>query len=109
MPRQKRTKGPLIPVGELLDSVLSGIHVPEDIELKDKAFLAWDEAAGNAAPHSHPFRFRGSILIVEVDEPAWFTELSMRKTDILNRLERAVGERVVEDIRFEVKKKRRDD
>jgi len=107
--RRKRTKGPLTHVGHLLDSVLSGIQMPEDIELKDTAFLAWEEAAGDAAPHSHPFRFRDSTLIVEVDAPAWLTELSMRKTEILDRLERAVGERVVKDIKFEVKKKRRED
>lgn len=83
--------------------------MPEDIELKGKVFLAWDEAVGDAAPHTNPFRFRGSTLVVEVSEPAWLTELSMRKTDILNRLERAVGERVVKDLRFEVKKKRRED
>jgi predicted nucleic acid-binding Zn ribbon protein len=46
---------------------------------------------------------------VEVDEPAWLTELSMRKGDILNRLERAVGEKVVEDIRFQIKRKRIED
>lgn len=109
MSRKKRTKGPLISVGDLLDSVLTGIQMPEDIALKDKAFLAWEEAAGDAAPHSHPFRFRGSTLIVEVTQSAWINELAMRKTDILNRLERAVGERVVEDIRFEVKKKRPQD
>jgi hypothetical protein len=33
----------------------------------------------------------------------------MRKIDIMNRLERAVGEKVVEDIRFEIKKKRREE
>ena len=88
---------------------MTGLQMPEDIELKGKVFLAWDEAAGDAAPHTNPFRFRGSTLLVEVGEPAWITELSMRKTDILNRLERAVGERVVKDIRFEVKKKRIED
>ena len=109
MSRQKRTKSLLTPVDEVLNSVMTGIQMPRDIELKGNVFLAWDEAAGDAAAHTNPFRFRGSTLIVEVDTPAWLTELSMRKTDLLNRLERAVGERVVEDIRFEVKKKRRED
>jgi predicted nucleic acid-binding Zn ribbon protein len=106
MSRKKRTKGPLTSVSEILSSVMTGLEMPEDIELKGKAFLAWEEAAGDAASHSRPFRFRGSTLIVEVTEPAWINELSMRKTDIVNRLERTVGERVVEDIRFEIKKKR---
>ena len=109
MSRRKRTKSPLIPVNEVIGSVITGLEMPEDIELKGKVFLAWEEAVGEAAAHSNPFRFRGSTLIVEVTEPAWITELTMRKTDILNRLERAVGERVVGDLRFEVKKKRRED
>ena len=109
MSRSKRTKSLLTPVDEVLNSVMTGLQMPEDIELKGRVFLAWDEAAGDAAPHTNPFRFRGSTLLVEVGEPAWITELSMRKMDILNRLERAVGERVVKDIRFEVKKKRVED
>ena len=109
MSRRKRTKGPLTPVNEVLNSVMTGLEMPEDIELKGKVFLAWEEAVGDVAAHTHPFRFRGSTLLVEVDEPAWLTELSMRKTEIVNRLERAVGEKVVEDIRFEIKKKRREE
>jgi len=87
---------------------MTGLEMPADIELKGKAFLAWEEAAGDAAAHSRPFRFRDSTLIVEVTESAWINELSMRKTDIINRLERAVGERVVKELRFEVKKKRKE-
>ncbi len=109
MSRRKRTKGPLTSVSEVLNSVMTGLQMPADIELKGNVFLAWEEVVGDAASHTRPFRFRGSTLIVEVDEPAWLTELSMRKGDILNRLERAVGERVVEDIRFQIKRKRIED
>jgi len=109
MSRRKRAKGPLTSVNEVLNSVMTGLEMPEDIELKGKVFLAWEEAVGDAASHTNPFRFRDSTLIVEVDGPAWLTELSMRKTDIMNRLERAVGERVVEDIRFQMKRKRIED
>lgn len=108
MSRQKRIKSPLTHVNEVLGSVMTGLEMSEDIELKGKVFLAWEEAVGEAASHSNPFRFRGSTLIVEVTDSAWINELSMRKTDIINRLERAVGEKVVEDIRFEVKKKRKE-
>jgi len=109
MSRRKGTKSPLTPVSDVLNSVMTGLEIPGDVELKGKVFLAWEEAVGDAAPHTNPFRFRGSTLIVEVNEPAWINELSMRKTDILNRLERAVGKRVVEEIRFEVRRKRIED
>jgi len=109
MSRRKKAKSSLTPVNEVLGPVISSLQMPVDLELKGKAFLAWDEATGDAAPHSNPFRFRGSTLIVEVVEPAWINELSMRKNDILNRLERSLGKRVVEDIKFEVKRKRREE
>ena len=109
MSRRQRKKSPLTPVNDVLGSLMTKLHMPADIELKGKVFLVWEEAVGDGAPYSNPFRFRGDTLIVEVTDPAWINELSMRKTDILNRLERAVGERVVEDLRFEVKKKRRED
>ncbi len=109
MSRKKRPKSSLTSVSDVLSSVMTGLHMPDDIENKGKAFLAWDEVVGEAALHARPFRFRGSTLLVEVTEPAWLTELSMRKTDILQRLEREVGEKVVQDIRFEIKKKRKED
>jgi len=109
MVRNKRTKGSLTSINETLGSVMAKLQMPGDIEAKGKVFFAWEEAVGDAAAYAEPFRFRGSTLIVEVTELVWINELSMRKTDILNRLERAVGERVVEDLKFEVKKKRPQD
>ena len=106
MAKQKRKKGPLSPVNEVLSSLMAKLQMPGDIEAKGKVFLVWEEAVGEAASFSQPFRFRGSTLLVEVTESVWINELSMRKTDIINRLERAVGEKVVEDIKFEIKKRR---
>ena len=91
---------------DVIKSVLTRLQMPEDLELKGKVFLVWDEVVGTASDHARPFRFRGSTLIVEVNAPAWLTDLSMRKSDIINRLDRAVGKKVVEDIRFQIKRKR---
>ena len=104
----KRSKGKsrLTPVDDVLKSVLTSLEMPEDLELKGRVFTAWDDVIGPASGHARPFRFRGSTLIVEVDASAWLTEMSMRKTEIIHRLERAVGKKVVEDLRFQIKKKR---
>ena len=106
--RGKGKRGELTAVEEILQSLMTQLDMPEDTQAKVKVFEVWEEVAGNAAVHSNAFRFRGSTLVVEVDSPVWLNELSMRKTEILNRLERAAGERVVTDIRFETKKKRRE-
>jgi predicted nucleic acid-binding Zn ribbon protein len=104
--KRPKIKSKLTPVQDVLKSVLTSLEMPEDIELKGKVFAAWDDVVGDASEHARPFRFRGSTLIVEVIAPVWLTELSMRKADIINRLERTVGKKVVEDIRFQVKRKR---
>ena len=104
--RKNHRKSKLTPVEDVLKTVLTGLENQEDLDLKGSVFLAWDEIVGDASDHARPFRFRGSTLIVEVVAPAWLTEMSMRKNEIINRLERAVGKRVVEDIRFQVKRKR---
>ena len=106
--RQTGKQGKLVAVEEILQVLMTQLDMPEDTQAKVKVFEVWEEVAGNAAAHSNAFRFRGSTLVVEVDSPVWLNELSMRKTEILNRLEKAAGEKVVEDIRFETKKKRRE-
>lgn len=104
--KRKSSRSQLTSVQDVLKSVLTSLEMPEDLELKNRIFAAWDEVAGDAAHHARPFRFRGSTLIVEVIAPAWLTELTMRKTEIISRLEQAAGKKVVEDIRFQVKRKR---
>lgn len=106
--RQARKKTELTAVDKILKSLLTKLDMPEDTQAKAKVFMVWEEVAGNAASHSSAFRFQGSTLVVEVDSSIWINELSMRKSELMDRLERAVGERVVNDIRFEMKKKRRE-
>ncbi len=106
--RRTGKRGKLTAVEEILQVLMTRLDMPEDTQAKVKVFEVWEEVAGNAAAHSNAFRFRGTTLVVEVDSPVWLNELSMRKTEILNRLERTTGERIVTDIRFEMKKKRRE-
>jgi len=106
MIRKNRGRSGLIPVEEVLRDVFSRIEMPGDLELKNRIFSAWDEIVPEATAHARPFRFRDSTLLVEVASPVWLTELSMRKEDLLGRLEKVSGKKVVLDIRFEIKKKR---
>jgi predicted nucleic acid-binding Zn ribbon protein len=103
-----RKKAELTGVDKILQALMTKLDMPEDTHAKAQVLMVWEEVSGNAAPHSNAFRFQGSTLVVEVDSSIWINELSMRKSELMDRLERAVGERVVEDIRFQVKKKRRD-
>ena len=69
---------------------------------KNKKAAACAGVAGDAAPHSEAIRFQGKTIVVAVSGSGWMTELSMRKMDLLRRLEREVGENIVTDIRFQI-------
>jgi predicted nucleic acid-binding Zn ribbon protein len=55
----------------------------------------WDGAVDDdVAAHCRPVRFEGEDLIVEVDHQGWVIALAFRETDLLARLEVALGERI---------------
>lgn len=104
--KTRRGRGKLTPVEEVVRSLMERLQMPEDMDRKGRVFTGWAEAAGDAAGHATPFRFRGDTLVVEVDGPVWMNELGMRKRELVARLNRAAGDEVVKDIRFQLKKKR---
>jgi predicted nucleic acid-binding Zn ribbon protein len=40
------------------------------------------------------------VLLVTTDHPAWAQELSLRRKELVEEINRRVGARVLEDIRF---------
>ena len=102
--RRHRKRGKPTPVGDIIGSVMKGLDIPEDTAERGRILLAWEEIAGSASEYASPVRFRGKTLIVSVDNPAWMTELSMRKAEIIERVNRTAGKTVVDDIRFTVRK-----
>jgi predicted nucleic acid-binding Zn ribbon protein len=97
-------KRKLTAIDEVIRELMGRLEMPEDMDQKGKVFAGWEAAAGPAADHSNPFRFRGSTLVVEVDGPAWMNELGMRKRELVDRLNREAGGEIVKDIRFQLKK-----
>ncbi len=55
-------------------------------------FGRWDELVGTAvARHVQPVKLDGDRLVVEVDDPAWATQLRFLERDLLARLGEATG------------------
>ena len=86
-----------VPIGESLDSVVRSLR-DESPRLAAAAggptawpmggvFGRWDEAVGDAvAAHVQPVRLDGDQLVVEVDDPAWATQLRFLEADVEQRL-----------------------
>ena len=63
----------------------------------------WDSVVGEAlARNAQPAAFKQHILMVHVSSSVWLQELHFRKVELIDRLNRAAGTRVVEDIRFKI-------
>ena len=55
-------------------------------------FGRWDEAVGDAvAAHVKPLKLDGTTLIVEVDDPAWATQLRFLEGSMKQRLLEVAG------------------
>ena len=55
-------------------------------------FGRWEEAVGPAlAAHVRPVRLERGTLLVEVDDPAWATQVRFLADDVRARLRDAVG------------------
>jgi predicted nucleic acid-binding Zn ribbon protein len=65
-------------------------------------FGRWDEAVGAAvAAHVQPVRLTGTTLLVEVDDPAWATQLKFLESTLRARLAEVAGA-VVETVEVRV-------
>ncbi len=58
-------------------------------------FGRWAEAVGDAvAAHVTPLKLDGNKLVVEVDDPAWATQLRFLETTLKQRLLEVAGARI---------------
>ncbi len=64
-------------------------------------FGRWQEAVGEAvARHVQPLRLDGARLVVEVDDPAWATQLRFLEANLRDRLLAVTGAQIDE---FEIR------
>jgi len=74
------------PLAESLVSVIESLGLAPGLE-DARLFEDWEATVGpEIARVARPHRLDGSVLIVHVTSSAWMTELSMRRNDILARV-----------------------
>ena len=71
-----------IPISASLDEVVRSLRGPGRREVGG-VFGRWEEAVGaQVAAHARPVRLDGGVLVVEVDEPAWATQITLLSNTI---------------------------
>jgi predicted nucleic acid-binding Zn ribbon protein len=80
-----------IPISTSLDEVVRSLRGPGRREVGG-VFGRWEECVGaHVAAHARPVRLDGGVLVVEVDEPAWATQIALLSNTIRERLVTVTG------------------
>ena len=93
-----------VPLSESLHGVVRSLRGP-DAAMQPAAmggvFGRWDDVVGDAvARHVQPIKLDGTRLVVEVDDPAWATQLKFLESTLRQRLAEVAGAEISEfDIR----------
>jgi|FLOH01.1.fsa_nt_gi predicted nucleic acid-binding Zn ribbon protein len=93
-----------VPISSSLDGVMRSLRGPTR-QAVGGLFGRWNEAVGDqVAQHVKPVKLDGGVLVVEVDDPAWATQVKFLSVMITERLQ-TVANVAVE--RIEVRVERR--
>lgn len=80
-----------IPLTSSLDAVVKTLRGPSRAAVGG-VFGRWAEAVGEqVAAHVQPLRLDGTTLVVEVDDPAWATQVRLLTATITDRLRTVAG------------------
>ncbi|MFM2070800.1 MAG: hypothetical protein RLZZ623_1063 [Actinomycetota bacterium] len=96
-----------IPLSESLTGVVRSLRGPDaavQAVAMGGVFGRWDETVGEAlARHVQPVKLDGTRLTVEVDDPAWATQLKFFEATLRTRLLETTGAEITE---FDIRVKR---
>ena len=94
----------LVSLAVSLDGVVKSLKGPSRRAVGG-LFGRWDEAVGEqVAQHVRPVKLDGGVLSVEVDDPAWATQLRFLEGNLRERLLAVTGAQIDE---FEIRVSRR--
>ena len=90
--------------------LIRGLQLPGGtLTAEELACAAWAEAVGKkVAAHTRAARLVRDRLVVEVEDRIWQRQLIALTRHILNNLDRALGEGLVQDLEFRVMLRRRE-
>jgi predicted nucleic acid-binding Zn ribbon protein len=85
-----------VPLGDSLNSVIRSLRNDTSDAVSSSQmgdlFGRWSEAVGDAvAAHVRPIKLDGAKLVVEVDDPAWATQLRFLEATLKARLLEVAG------------------
>ena len=98
----KKRKNEIVHIGSVINKVLK-THRHEFDEDLAQVWSLWDSAVGEAiATNTRPAAIKGKLLLVNVVSSTWMHELKFFKKDIIKKINDALGNELVEEIKFKI-------
>ncbi len=89
-------------IGSILNDVLKTLRPEADVGLV-QVWQLWDDVVGRAiAENARPAAFKGKLLLVHVASSPWVHQLQFLKREIIEKLNAALGQNLIEDIKFKI-------
>ena len=99
--KRNKTKG-FDSLSNILPKVMKTFrHSPDEKLLQ--VFEMWNRIVGEpVSQNAQPTAFKGRLLLVAVNSSVWMHQLQFLKEDIICKINKTMGEKVVEDIKFKI-------
>ncbi len=98
--REGNLKGSPTPVGTALQQLAHALGIAKTLSQYD-ILTSWEKAVGAPiARVTKPLRIENRVLYVSVGSAPWRAELTMKRLEIIRKINRFAGTDVIQDIRF---------
>ena len=88
-------------IGSAIDELVKSLGIQKKLQEYD-AVVYWEKAVGERiAQMTKATRILQGVLFVQVKTSTWRNELTLRKKEIIDKLNTAIGMNVVKDIKFQ--------
>jgi predicted nucleic acid-binding Zn ribbon protein len=102
MDHQRKKSQQAVPIGNIIKQILKSQRREKDVGLA-QVWGLWERAVGEIiAGNARPAAFKGKILLVHVNSSPWLHQLQFLKKDIIEKINRALGEELVEEIKLKI-------
>jgi predicted nucleic acid-binding Zn ribbon protein len=89
------------PIGPAIEELLGSLGIKQKLQEYD-AVIYWEKVVGpQIAKMSTATQIKKGVLFVQVKTGTWRNELTLRKKEIIERLNSFVGIEAVKDIKFQ--------
>ena len=97
----KTLRSSVKPIGSALDELVKGLGIQKKLQEYD-AVVCWESVVGERiAQMTTATRILQGVLFVHVKTSTWRNELTLRKKEIIDKLNIVIGINVVKDIKFQ--------